>query len=431
MNKITFIKVVSRLISSSDLQILLSTLPISSAADVTLFLGSHFGWASLEAAVTGVLERACTPSKLALCFDLLLQIAPSAGNAADVTPGKQDSDRALASPEADEPLKPRSPSDHVTPPSEPVDQVPLQADILHFPAREAAGEDVSDSGDGEGSARDRANICARIVPLLVARISKGSPPELFPYSAPTYFYLRDATTASAYARLLERFGADTWQAATARLVKQQIGFSFASVPEMLFQLVGTESQSSPQAEPGAPGWMSPGGIILSQYLASAFVAELLADPPTSQTSGYACYGYTPNEDRPSSFVTASLKALHCLAVEASVLDRVAAHFVTNPTSYSIDDALLPAVEQLSDWLGKAALHTSWFVTLWRAGVNALEARTAARPAEPPTWALPATCRCACGQCRQLVELCRDPARTTLQLRVAKHVKKHVENSIRR
>ncbi|GAQ90663.1 hypothetical protein KFL_006700010 [Klebsormidium nitens] len=417
-------------------EILMGTLPISSAADVTVFLGSHFGWASLEAAVTGVFERACTPSSLALCFDLLLRIAPSTGSAADVVTGEH-SDQAPVNPKAGQPLKPRSPSELGATPREPVYQQPVGATVLQPPGGEAAVEDASDScvesADDEGSARERADMCARIVPLLVATICKGLPRATarpYSYSAPTKFCLTDVATASAYARVLDRFGADAWQPATPILIKEQIGFAFAAVPEMLSQLVGVESRGPSQAELTAPGKMSPGATILCQNLASAFVAELLADLPAfPNPSGYGGYGYIHSADRSSTFVTASLKALHCLAVEPSVLDQVAAHFVANPKSYCIDNALLPAIRQLSDWLGHAAPHTSWFVTLWRACVNALEARAAARPAEPRTWALPALCGCPCSQCRQLTEFCRNPVRTTIKLPVAKPIKKHVQNSI--
>lgn len=415
------------------MQDLLSKLPVSSAADVIVSLGCHFGWASLAAAVTGVVERACTPSNLAACFELLLRIAPSAGSATDVVLAERNLDRAPSNPELqiDQPVDLGSGSDTEENSADQVPGIPPEATVVQFLGSEVAAADASGgcvkSTDGEGSEGERADVCARIAPLLVTKISKGPPPARFSsYYAPANFCLKDVPTASAYASVVERFGADTWETATAMLIKEQIRGSFEGIPEMLSQLVGVKGKAPVQAEPRTPSSMSPGVTFLCRSLASAFVAKLLAEP--SSSSRYHC-GY--GDDHSASFVTRSLQALHCLALEASVCDKVVAHFGAEPKTYSLDNALLPAVRRLFDWLGKAALHTPWFVSLRRVCVNALEGRVATRPAEPRGWALPATCDCTCNECRQLVEFCVHPARTVLQLRVAKPIKKHVDNSISR
>lgn len=296
---------------------------------------------------------------------------------------------------------------------------------------ENGGESGTDSGerasaegpDREKSAAERATMCECIIQRLVAKICKGPVAER-PYRAPVAFSLKDGSTASDFVRVLERFGVDTWQAATEVLFKELVGSSLASAPEMLSRLVRSASPLESEEEQGAPGEISPEAAALCRRLADALVTSILArnDVPT----------YSPGYGAPrQNFVTAVLKALHSAETGPAAMESVISHFLANLQSYCLDTILLPALKQLSEWLGQTAMQTPWFVTLWRGSMAALEACTRAWPVEPRSWALPAECACKCAHCRRLVQFCMDPARTTLQLHVPSAVKEHLEASNQR
>ncbi|GAQ83930.1 hypothetical protein KFL_001690080 [Klebsormidium nitens] len=365
---------------ASMAQILLTKLPVSIAAQVLFPLGGRFGWTALAAAATGVFERACTPFGLADCFNLLLQLAPAIQAPGGIAPN--ETNRALEGVSVTSGGA-RSGETCTTGSSGP------EGTMAGNDAEGSCGTNA-EQGPADDDELERARLCARIIPLLVAKICPppaAVPARGFYYSDPPLFSLRDTATASAFVRVLERFGADTWRPAAAALVKNQVSSALGSVPGLLSHLVGDNGLDQSEA----PGGGSPKAVALARSLADALAPALIAerDPPS-----------------------------------------VVAHFFATPRLHDVETTLAPALKELAQWLGTPArLETPSFVALSGGCVKALEAKTGTRPAAPRSWALPAACACKCGECRQLVQFCLDPVRTVLQLCVAKPVKKHVQASI--
>lgn len=402
----------------------MTKLPFPLAAQVLTPLGGRFGWSALAAAAAGVFERACTPYGLADCFNLLLELAPA--------PQKSDGDAPNETNQSSEGVSVTG--------GGAVPGGTSTAETLGL-GGETAGAVAGGSREADAEHRpggcdelERARLCARVVALLVAKICP--PPAAVPayYSYPPLFCLRDTATASVFVRVLERFGADTWQPAAAVLAKNQVSSALGTVPELLTHLVGTDGTHQSEV----PGRASPEAMALARILADALAPALLGErnPPVGIVKpNYRRYpgGRPPAQPvaRSPTFVVSVLKACHTLSIDAPVIESLVAHFFATHRLHNVETTLVPALKELAQWLGTPArLETPWFVSLARGCVKALEAKTGTRPAEPRSWALAAACACKCGECRQLVQFCLDPVRTVLQLCVAKPVKKHVQASIK-
>jgi hypothetical protein len=116
------------------------------------------------------------------------------------------------------------------------------------------------------------------------------------------------------------------------------------------------------------------------------------------------------------------------AVDAELAQRLAKHLLAWPKTYSLDQALVPAVKRLLE--GGARKSGAAMTSLHAACLAHLKARAAEPLEAPKDWSRASDIRCSCEHCAALSRFLASPVIETWTLKAAERVRGHVEGEIK-
>jgi hypothetical protein len=157
--------------------------------------------------------------------------------------------------------------------------------------------------------------------------------------------------------------------------------------------------------------------------ASTLVAALPGDPALAPADEWGHRRHVT----PGAGVVVDLVRI-AEAVDAKLAQRLAAHLITWPGTYSLDKALVPAAKRLIE--SGTRKSGAAMKRLHAACLAHLEAR-AAEPLEAPRdWTRADDIRCKCEHCAALGRFLASPTTETWTLKAAQQVRSHAEGEIK-
>ena len=157
---------------------------------------------------------------------------------------------------------------------------------------------------------------------------------------------------------------------------------------------------------------------------------LVAELDTTRKSQPASYMYsirlhTCNSCRTKEFVCHVFKAFSALSC-GDKLEAVSAAFARQPNCYPLTTVLVPAVEQLHQWVKG---ENAPFLSLMSHCVTSLERSTRDAVAKPQNWSQQVDIGCSCSDCVQLQAFLHDPVKTQVRFKVAKARRFHLHRQL--
>ena len=222
----------------------------------------------------------------------------------------------------------------------------------------------------------------------------------------------------ALAPALDLVGPDAGRLFLAALVESRFPWKHAETLTFLRLLEGRHG------EPASPAWDD----ALREGVRAALLALPAALAPLSREEREAWD--SPQRTAPGDRPIRDLFTLAWRWRLTSEAEGAARAIVERPAAVAPDRVLPAALRALCEEEAGFA-DTAAFATLWRHATDSLLARSAAPPAEPRDWLVPANIACRCEHCRKLRAFCRDPDARTARFPLRQDLRAHLHQTIDR